>query len=62
MKTRRAILELDQALDGSSQADHIVLFYHAARCDGLEEALQRYSPDDSATDWADKIEALKEKS
>ena len=27
----------------------------------LEEALSCYSPDDTATDWADKIEALKEK-
>ena len=40
MKTRKAILELDQALGGSSQADHIVLFYRAARADGLEEAAE----------------------
>jgi hypothetical protein len=28
--------------------------------DALEGALNCYSPDDTATDWADKIKALKE--
>ena len=32
-----------------------------ARAAAFDEALQCYSPDDSATDWADKIRALKEK-
>lgn len=55
-------VRLWQSLATVSLHETIEAFYIAARADGLEEALRCYSPDDTATDWADKIKAIKEKS
>lgn len=39
---------------------HLHAYVLIAIAKGLEEALNCYSPDDTAQDWEDKIEALKE--
>jgi hypothetical protein len=50
---------LEEYFDMSRSA--IETLCKAVRAAALEEALNCYSPDDLAHDWADKIRALKEK-
>ena len=48
-------------LDGQGDAytlDQLRTAIAAARVQALEDAMDCYSPDDSATDWMDKIRAL----
>jgi hypothetical protein len=52
----------NQVIDTCKRAEKAERQRDEALAAAFDEALQCYSPDDSATDWADKIRALKEKS
>jgi len=52
---------LDKVLEVRAILSNAQAYAEQVRAETIEAALACYSPDDSATDWADKIRALGEK-